>query len=208
MNAKVAARLGLANGDWVEITSKAGNAHSKLLATELSAPTAFICTPGYGHLSKGLTPLLGSAQAIRRSTKLTRPYQRRPGAHSNLRVGEESIRKQVSLKSNTTLISSTPTRCIDCRLAWWPAASENDIPMNKTRIWVARLGLKGEFPKLERASMVYHCMHCEHPDCMSACPVGAYSKRPDGPVIYNPDVCIAALLYERLRFRRAPLRLR
>jgi ferredoxin len=25
---------------------------------------------------------------------------------------------------------------------------------------------------------------------MSACPVGAYSKRPDGPVIYNPNVCI------------------
>jgi formate dehydrogenase iron-sulfur subunit len=25
---------------------------------------------------------------------------------------------------------------------------------------------------------------------MSACPVGAYSKRADGPVVYNPDVCI------------------
>ena len=25
---------------------------------------------------------------------------------------------------------------------------------------------------------------------MSACPVGAYHKREDGPVLYNPDVCI------------------
>jgi formate dehydrogenase iron-sulfur subunit len=67
---------------------------------------------------------------------------------------------------------------------------ENKIGMDKTRIWVAGLGVIGEFPKLDRATMVYHCMHCEHPDCMSACPVGAYTKREDGPVIYNPDKCI------------------
>jgi Fe-S-cluster-containing hydrogenase component 2 len=38
--------------------------------------------------------------------------------------------------------------------------------------------------------MVYHCMHCNEPDCLSACPVGAYSKRSDGPVIYDPKKCI------------------
>ena len=67
---------------------------------------------------------------------------------------------------------------------------ENNIPMDKTRIWAAGVGLKGEYPNLDRASMVYHCMHCKEPDCMSACPVGAYSKREDGPVLYNQDVCI------------------
>ena len=82
------------------------------------------------------------------------------------------------------------TRCIDCRACMVACSVENNIPMNKTRIWVAGLGVTGEFPNLETALMVAHCMHCEHPDCMSACPVGAYTKRPDGPVIYNPDVCI------------------
>lgn len=82
------------------------------------------------------------------------------------------------------------TRCIDCRACMVACSVENNIPMNKTRIWVAGIGIKGEFPDLETASMVAHCMHCEYPDCMSACPVGAYTKRPDGPVIYNPDVCI------------------
>lgn len=81
-------------------------------------------------------------------------------------------------------------RCIDCRACMVACSVENNIPMNKTRIWVAGIGIKGQFPELERASMVYHCMHCEHPDCMSACPVGAYTKRADGPVIYNPDRCI------------------
>lgn len=82
------------------------------------------------------------------------------------------------------------TRCIDCRACMVACSVENNIAMDKTRIWLAGLGVTGEFPNLNRASMVYHCMHCEHPDCMSACPVGAYSKRPDGPVVYNPEKCI------------------
>ena len=82
------------------------------------------------------------------------------------------------------------TRCIDCRACMVACSVENNIPMDKTRVWVAGVGVTGQFPDLERSTMVYHCMHCEHPDCLSACPVGAYSKREDGPVLYNPDVCI------------------
>ncbi len=83
---------------------------------------------------------------------------------------------------------------------------ENKIDMNKTRIWVAGVGLKGEFPNLKRASMVYHCMHCNEPDCLSACPVGAYSKREDGPVIYNArQVHRLPLLHECLPVWRAAL---
>ncbi len=82
------------------------------------------------------------------------------------------------------------TRCIDCRACMVACSVENNIEMDKTRIWVAGVGVIGEFPNLKRGTMVYHCMHCEHPDCMSACPVGAYSKRPDGPVVYNPEKCI------------------
>lgn len=82
------------------------------------------------------------------------------------------------------------TRCIDCRACMVACSVENQIPMNKTRIWVSGLGIMGQFPDLDRASIVYHCMHCNEPDCLSACPVGSYTKRPDGPVIYDPDKCI------------------
>jgi formate dehydrogenase iron-sulfur subunit len=92
------------------------------------------------------------------------------------------------IKHKTFLFDAT--RCIDCRACMVACSVENKIPMNKTRIWVAGIGLKGEFPNLERLSMVYHCMHCNKPDCLSACPVGAYTKRPDGPVIYDPKKCI------------------
>jgi Fe-S-cluster-containing dehydrogenase component len=48
----------------------------------------------------------------------------------------------------------------------------------------------GTYPDLQSGTMVYHCMHCGHPDCLSACPVGAYTKRLDGPVEYDGDKCI------------------
>jgi formate dehydrogenase iron-sulfur subunit len=34
------------------------------------------------------------------------------------------------------------------------------------------------------------CMHCLEPSCVSACLVGGITRRPDGPVVYDPDKCI------------------
>jgi thiosulfate reductase/polysulfide reductase chain A len=59
MNAQVAAERGLVDGDWVEITSAVGTAHTHLLATEALRPDCVYLTPGYGHLSKGLTTAYG-----------------------------------------------------------------------------------------------------------------------------------------------------
>ncbi len=59
MNTKTAAGLGLADGDWVEVTSEVGTAHSLLLATEAIRPDCVYLTPGYGHLSKGLKTAFG-----------------------------------------------------------------------------------------------------------------------------------------------------
>lgn len=33
------------------------------------------------------------------------------------------------------------------------------------------------------------CNHCMEPACATACPMHAYTKTPEGAVIYNPDVC-------------------
>ncbi len=34
------------------------------------------------------------------------------------------------------------------------------------------------------------CMHCEYPTCVSVCPVGAFEKTAEGPVIYHYQRCI------------------
>jgi thiosulfate reductase / polysulfide reductase chain A len=59
MNANVAAERGLQDGDWVEVTSAAGKVHIQLLATQAIRPDCVYLTPGYGHLSKGLTTAYG-----------------------------------------------------------------------------------------------------------------------------------------------------
>ncbi len=46
--------------------------------------------------------------------------------------------------------------------------------------------VKGGNPLYRKAQ----CMHCEEPACVSACLVGALTKTPEGPVVYNEDVCI------------------
>lgn len=34
------------------------------------------------------------------------------------------------------------------------------------------------------------CRHCDEPACASACPVGALSKSPEGPVVYDASKCM------------------
>lgn len=54
MNVTTVAKLGLKNGEWVEVSSEAGKIHIQLQATEAIRPDCVYLTPGYGHLSKGL----------------------------------------------------------------------------------------------------------------------------------------------------------
>ena len=55
-----------------------------------------------------------------------------------------------------------------------------------TKIRFTELDYKGKFhwvfTKLQ-------CMHCEHPACVAACPVGALQKTPEGPVLYDDSKC-------------------
>ncbi len=36
----------------------------------------------------------------------------------------------------------------------------------------------------------HQCMHCSEPSCAAVCFVNAFTKTPEGPVVYNPDLCV------------------
>jgi thiosulfate reductase/polysulfide reductase chain A len=59
INERVAADRALADGDWVEVASQVGTIHIRLHATPGIRPDCVYLTPGYGHLSKGLTTAFG-----------------------------------------------------------------------------------------------------------------------------------------------------
>jgi formate dehydrogenase iron-sulfur subunit len=80
--------------------------------------------------------------------------------------------------------------CIDCRSCMVSCSVENNVPMDSTRIWIKETGITGTFPKLQRFTAPYHCMHCIDPSCVSACTVAALQRNEDGIVTYDKDACI------------------
>lgn len=59
MNTEAANNMGLFNGDMVEVSSQVGTVQIRLLATQGIRQDCVYMTPGYGHLSKGLTTAYG-----------------------------------------------------------------------------------------------------------------------------------------------------
>ncbi len=97
------------------------------------------------------------------------------------------------------------TLCTACRGCQVACKQWNDLPAEKTQNWGSyqnplRLSANTwtlvqmrevEYQgKLHWSFLKRQCMHCLHPACVSACPVGAMHKTPEGPVLYNDARCI------------------
>jgi len=80
------------------------------------------------------------------------------------------------------------TWCVGCGACVEACAEENGLPAE------ASPGLHADrYTSLEEHDDTYLrrlCMHCLHPSCVSACPVGALQKTEAGPVTYDFDRCI------------------
>ncbi len=94
------------------------------------------------------------------------------------------------------------TMCIGCRMCEMACAKAHNLPTpaaGQDIFATLRRPHSGAFTVVNRyenpatGSPVYRkvqCMHCNEPACASACLVGALKKTPQGPVIYNEEVCI------------------
>ncbi len=98
------------------------------------------------------------------------------------------------------------TRCIGCRRCEAACNKANNLPPPKTSFEAASVFEEKRRPYVAEVQSytavnrfevdnktVYRkvqCMHCEEPACVSACPVGALKKSPEGPVTWNDNVCI------------------
>jgi len=98
------------------------------------------------------------------------------------------------------------TLCVGCRSCEVACKEVNDLPpvdspVNDTSIFdnhrrttdtaftvVNRYAeVKGNQPAVFRK---HQCMHCNEPCCATVCPVKAFEKTPEGPVLYHPELCM------------------
>ncbi len=99
------------------------------------------------------------------------------------------------------------TACIGCRSCEWACKNAHGIetpPLEKysdrsvfkkmRRPDVNALTVVNEYSNPQNAELPtdikVQCMHCDHPACVSACIVGAFSKQENGSVIWDTKRCI------------------
>ena len=100
------------------------------------------------------------------------------------------------MKTASMAILTDVTRCIGCEEC--VAACDRthqtgpDAPfrwqgdpsgLSSTRWTTLAEAENGRFVRL-------HCRHCLDPSCAAACPVGALERTPEGPVAYDPVICM------------------
>lgn len=80
-------------------------------------------------------------------------------------------------------------KCVGCHACTIACKSENVLPPGVVYRRVLDIE-SGTYPNLKRDFVPVLCNHCERAPCVSACPVKATSKRPDGIVDMNYKQCI------------------
>jgi Fe-S-cluster-containing dehydrogenase component len=99
------------------------------------------------------------------------------------------------------------TVCIGCRRCEWACKKAHNLPAGDIESYsdesvfekMRRPGNDG-YTRVNRyendwdshrpTNVKVQCMHCDKPACVSACIVGAFSKKENGSVIWDTDMCI------------------
>ncbi len=84
------------------------------------------------------------------------------------------------------------TLCVGCEACMEACNEKNQLPADNSYELSAN-----HFTVVNNKTVADHdvyyrrmCMHCETPTCASVCPVGAFEKTTEGPVIYHGDRCM------------------
>lgn len=90
------------------------------------------------------------------------------------------------IKKKALLIDTT--LCIGCNSCQDACKKANNLPEGEEKSLSATA-----YTALEEHDGTYvrrMCQHCVEPTCASVCPVGAFTKMPSGPVLYDESKCI------------------
>jgi anaerobic dimethyl sulfoxide reductase subunit B (iron-sulfur subunit) len=83
------------------------------------------------------------------------------------------------------------TRCTGCYTCLIACKDWHDVELGPVDYMNVASIEKGKYPNPYVAYMVTTCFHCANPECVSACPVNAISKRAeDGIVVVDRELCL------------------
>ena len=88
--------------------------------------------------------------------------------------------------------------CVGCKTCQVTCKDKNDLPVGVNWRRVTQYGNGSWIPQgklyVQNSVFVYSlsiaCNHCDNPACVNVCPTTAMSKRADGIVLVNQDMCI------------------
>jgi len=80
--------------------------------------------------------------------------------------------------------------CVGCNACEVACKQEHNLPVGPRWIKVYSDTPREIEGKLQLKYIVTHCMHCIRPPCENICPVEAITKREDGIVLIDEELCI------------------
>jgi len=80
--------------------------------------------------------------------------------------------------------------CVGCNACEVACKQEHDLPVGPRWIRVYPDSPREIEGKLQLRYIVTHCLHCRRPPCKDTCPVEAITKREDGIVLIDRELCI------------------
>ncbi|MEE8419803.1 MAG: 4Fe-4S dicluster domain-containing protein [Dehalococcoidales bacterium] len=83
--------------------------------------------------------------------------------------------------------------CIGCSACEVACKQEHDIPVGPRWIKVTTEGPQEIDGRPQLRYAVAHCLHCATPGCMAVCPADAITKRADGIVLVDRELCDGCL---------------
>jgi len=111
------------------------------------------------------------------------------------------------LSEDRTGVLVDTTVCIGCRNCEWACKKAHDLPAGDLDSYADKsvfkqmrrpdksaLTVVNQYEKEKEINspinIKVQCMHCDHPACVSACIVGAFSKQENGSVVWDTSKCI------------------